>query len=120
MGWDVTTGDTFVEVEYDYFNGEHLIPIHGEQGERIYFDVEHHSGNSGSHGLSLHDDNGNLIGMNKESNDVLSTAFEETTTNYIVVRAINGKHGRFRVNWWKGGGRRILIEIQFIYIPVPF
>jgi len=103
VGWNEVTGDTFVEVEYEYFNGEHLIPIHGEQGERIYFDVEHHFKNGNSYGMSLYDENGDYAGMNEENDDVSSVDFKKTATKYIVVQAINGEQGQFRVRWWKEG-----------------
>lgn len=53
--------------------------------------------------MSLYDENGDHVGMNEENNNVLSVDFEETTTKYIVVRAINGEQGRFQVKWWREG-----------------
>ncbi|GAB3806905.1 hypothetical protein [Virgibacillus kimchii] len=103
VGWNEVIGDKFVEVEYEYFNGEHLIPIHGQQGQQIYFDVEHHFSNGNSYGISLYDENGDHVGMNEESNDVLSVEFKKATTKYIVVRAINGNQGQFQVKWWNDG-----------------
>jgi hypothetical protein len=103
IGWKEVARDTFVEVAYEYFNGEHLIPVHGEQGEQIYFDVKHHFNNGNSYGLSLYDENGDYAGMNEESGDVLSVDFKQTATKYIVVRAINGNQGQFQVKWWKEG-----------------
>ena len=41
VGWEEKQGNSFVEVEYDYFNGEYLIPIYGDKGQRIYFNVDH-------------------------------------------------------------------------------
>ncbi|MBU5467500.1 hypothetical protein KQI49_11785 [Virgibacillus sp. MSJ-26] len=38
--WNEVETERYVEVEYDYFNGEHLIPIHGEQGEQIFFEID--------------------------------------------------------------------------------
>ncbi|GIO21447.1 hypothetical protein [Oceanobacillus sp. J11TS1] len=79
VGWNEVTRDTFVGVEYKYFNGEHLIPIHGEQGERIYFEVEHHFSHGDSYGLSVYDENHNPAGMNEEDGDILSVDFKEET-----------------------------------------
>jgi hypothetical protein len=101
--WSEMKGDRFVEVEYEYFNGEHLIPIHGEKGEQIYFDVEHHFSNGNSYGISVYDENGDHVGMNEENDDVLSVEFKNATTKYIVVRAINGNQGQFQVKWWHEG-----------------
>lgn len=107
VGWNEVTEVTSVEVEYEYFNGEHLIPIRGKKDERIYFDVEHHFSDGKSTGISLYDENEDHIGMNEEDNDVLSMDFEETTTKYIVVEAINGKQGQFQVKWWKEGEQNL-------------
>lgn len=101
--WKEVTGDRFVEVEYEYFNGEYIIPIHGKQGEKIYFTVKHQFSNGNSYGVSLHDQNGEHVGMNEENDNVLSVEFKKATTNYIVVRAIKGKEGKFLVRWWKEG-----------------
>ncbi|WP_405097104.1 hypothetical protein [Oceanobacillus sp. FSL H7-0719] len=103
VGWNEVTGDKFVEVEYEYFNGEHLIPVHGQQGEQIYFNIKHHFNNGNSYGTSLYDEHGNHVGMNEERNGVLSMEFKRETTKYIVVRAINGNQGNFQVTWWKKG-----------------
>jgi hypothetical protein len=99
--WNEVTGNQFVEVAYEYFNGEHSIPIHGEQGEKIYFDIKHHFRSGYSYGVSVHDESGDNVGMNEEYNDVLSVDFKEEATKYIVVRAINGSEGEFQVKWWK-------------------
>jgi len=103
VGWNEVQGDTSVEVEYEYFNGEYLIPIHGEQGEQIYFDVEHQFNHGNSRGISLYDESGDPAGMNEENDDVLSVEFEEEETKYIVVQAINGNQGQFQVKWWRDG-----------------
>lgn len=100
-GWKEVVTEGSVEVEYDYFNGEHLIPIHGEQGEQIFFEVEHHLDHGHSHGMSFYDENGNHEGMNEINDDVSSVEFEKTTTKYLVVRAINGNHGKFQAKWWR-------------------
>lgn len=100
VGWDEVRKDASVEIEYDYFNGEHLVPIHGEQGERIYFEVEHHFNQGDSYGMSLYDENGNREGMNEENGGLVSVKFEEEATKYIAVQAINGSNGQFQVKWW--------------------
>jgi len=41
--------------------------------------------------------------MNEENDDVSSVDFKKTATKYIVVQAINGEQGQFRVRWWKEG-----------------
>lgn len=99
-GWHEVVGDSSVEVEYDYFNGEHSIPIHGAQGEKIYFVVEHLFSTGDSYGISVNDQAGNFVGMSEESIDVYSMEFEEESTKYIVVEAIDGKRGGFQVKWW--------------------
>jgi len=105
QGWDEIQGDNFVEVEYEYLNGEHLIPIHGVPGDKIYFEVEHRFRQGNSHGISLYDKNSENIGMNSENDDsdVFSVNFEEETTKFIVVRAIHGQDGQIRVDWWREG-----------------
>ncbi|AXF57138.1 hypothetical protein DT065_14795 [Salicibibacter kimchii] len=105
QGWDEVHGDNFVEVEYEYFNGEHLVPIHGVQGDQIYFEVDHQFRNGNSYGISVYDKNSENVGMNPrdDDDDVLSVHFEEEAVKYIVVRAIHGHDGQFRVNWWKEG-----------------
>lgn len=101
-GWNEIRGDTSVKVEYDFFNGEHLIPIHGEKGEKIYFNVEHDFRHGSNYGMTLYDENGNHEGMNvEEDDDVSSLDFEKETTKYIAVTATDGKQGSFRVKWRK-------------------
>jgi hypothetical protein len=99
-GWHEVVGDSSVEVEYEYFNGEHLIPIHGAQGEKIYFAVKHLFSTGDSYGISVYDQSGDFVGMSEESNDVYSMEFEEDSTKYIVIEAIDGKRGGFQVKWW--------------------
>jgi len=41
-----------------------------------------------------------IMRMHEENDGVSSVEFEEKTTKYIAVRAINGSEGRFRVEWW--------------------
>ncbi|WP_100010234.1 hypothetical protein [Lentibacillus sediminis] len=103
QGWDETWGDNFAEIEYEYFNGEHLIPIHGKPGDKIYFEVEHHFSFGNSYGMSLYDKNSERTGMTpvNDDHDVFSTHFEEETVRFIVVRAIDGHDGEIRVNWWR-------------------
>lgn len=100
VGWHEVVGDSSIEVEYDYFNGEHLIPIHGVQGEKIHFMVEHLFSAGKSHGVTVYDGGGDFVGMSEEGNDVFSMEFQEETINYIVIEALDGKRGGFRVKWW--------------------
>lgn len=100
VGWHEVKEDNFVKVEYDYFNGQHLIPIHGKQGERILFNVDHQVRQGNSTGITLYDKDRKHIGMDEVNDDILSVEFEEDTTHYIVVEAINGHEGQFQVNWW--------------------
>ncbi|MCJ0930669.1 hypothetical protein MST22_05830 [Virgibacillus halodenitrificans] len=100
IGWNEVAEDGFVEIDYEFFNGEHLIPVHGKKGEKIYFDVEH-TNISGANGMSLYDGNGDYAGMNEEGGDIVSMDFEETTTKYIVVSTVNGRYGQIQVTWWE-------------------
>ena len=102
VGWHELVGDSSVEVEYDYFNGEHLIPIHGAQGEKIYFVVKHQISGDDSYGygMSVYDEGGDYAGMNDEGDDVISVEFEEESMKYIAVRVTDGEQGRFQVKWW--------------------
>lgn len=100
VGWHEVVGDSSVEVEYDYFNGEHLIPIVGGQGEKVYFVVEHLFNGGDSYGVSVYGEGGDYVGMSEEGKDVFSVEFEEESIKYIVVQAIEGKQGGFQVKWW--------------------
>jgi hypothetical protein len=102
-GWTEVKGDSFVEVQYDYFNGEHLIPITGQQDDEVFFKVEHQMENGQSRGVSVYDKNGDYVGMNshQRDQDIFSIQFTEETTKYIAVRAIGGRNGQARVEWWE-------------------
>ena len=102
VGWHEVVGDSSVEVTYDYFYGEHLIPIHGAQGEKIYFVVEHQisEGDSYGHGVSVYNEGGDYAGMNDEGEDVISVEFEEESIKYIAVQVTDGGQSGFQVKWW--------------------
>ncbi|MBU5467501.1 hypothetical protein KQI49_11790 [Virgibacillus sp. MSJ-26] len=51
--------------------------------------------------MTFYDENGNHEEMNEINDNVSSVEFEKTTTKHIVVRAINGNHGKFQVKWWR-------------------
>ncbi|WP_078393780.1 hypothetical protein [Shouchella patagoniensis] len=99
--WQEERGEDFVEVHYDAFNGEHLIPVQGRSGDRVYFTADHQIGNSSAHGLTAYDENKQYLGMNEENEEgVRSIDFIDDTTYYIVVRGIEAEDGTIRVDWW--------------------
>ena len=55
-------GET-VLIQYEAFNGEHLIPIEAKAGEQLFFKVDHHFRDGGEHGVSLYDEEHNLRPM---------------------------------------------------------
>lgn len=102
VGWHEVVEDSSVEVTYDYFYGEHLIPIHGAQGEKIYFMVEHQISEDDiyGYGVSVYNEDGDYAGMNDEGYDVLSVEFEVESIKYIAVLVRGGRQSGFQVKWW--------------------
>lgn len=102
VGWHEVAGDSSVSVTYDYFYGEHLIPIHGLPGEKLYFEIKHQISDEVSYGygFTVYNEDGDYAGMNDEGEDVISVEFEEESTKYIAVSVSGGKHSGFQVKWW--------------------
>ncbi|QUW20491.1 hypothetical protein JSQ81_11525 [Sporosarcina sp. Marseille-Q4063] len=100
VGWHEVADDSSVEVTYDYFYGEHLIPIHGSHGEKIYFVVDHQISDGYGYGVSVYNEDGDYAGMNDESGDVISVEFEEESIKYIAVSVTGGRQSGFQVKWW--------------------
>lgn len=98
VGWYETKNNHSLTVEYDYFNGKHLVPIKGEKGEEIYFTVEHKVTDFNSYGMTI-DVEGPVVEMEKE--EIYSIVFKEKATKNIFVTTDRGRNGKFQVKWWK-------------------
>lgn len=98
VGWHETKGSHSLTVEYDYFNGKHLVPIHGEKGEEIYFTIEHNVIDFDSYGVSI-DLEGPVVEM--KTDEIYRVVFEEKAMKNIFVTADKGRNGKFQVKWWK-------------------
>ncbi|PAV30494.1 hypothetical protein CIL05_05155 [Virgibacillus profundi] len=84
------------ESTFDYFHGEHKIPIDLEKGEVIIFQVNIYD-ESGGWGYHFEDEKGNHAGMESRGE---KSAFEalEDGEYYIVLHGDEAK-GRFEVDW---------------------
>lgn len=94
VGWHEVQKDDVISVEYDYFNGGHMIPIYGEQGEKVFFEIDHRMSTYKSYSMSV-------SGVQEEGDNTFSITFKEQSVQYILVEVTEGKNGTFRVSWWK-------------------
>lgn len=73
------------EAEFQYFHGEHRIPVELERGETIAFTINFEADNGGGYGYSFEDDNGRPIGMQELGGDRLGYEAQQDGVYHIVL-----------------------------------
>lgn len=101
--WQEVTSKDGYQVNFDYFNGHHTIPIEMEKGDIMNFQVEVYARNDGGWGNYVHGPHHDSIPMEiVENNDLgdeqLRFTAKEKGTYYIVVTGTRLK-GAIVVNW---------------------
>lgn len=96
--WTETKNDASYTANFDYFNGEHAIPIEVREGQTLRFSVQFSNKNEGGQGYHVVNKHDQLVGMSENSDGTMETAIEETGVYSIVVTGDN-LAGSFKVNW---------------------
>lgn len=98
-GWSEERGDNSYTASFDYFNGEHEIPIQLEAGEVVQItSYRFHNNNGGGHGFHVKDKADDYVGLDELENDVLQLTAAYDGVYYLVVTG-NRVQGEFTVSW---------------------
>lgn len=97
QNWVEERNSSSFESSFDYFHGEHKIPIELTKSEVLTFQVEIYNENGGGWGYHLENEKGDHLPM-KESGERLEYETVENASYYIVLHG-DEVEGRFAVDW---------------------
>ncbi len=86
------------EASFQYFNGEHRIPIEARKGQEIYFTIDLESENGGGHGYHVKNNYGTLQPMEEVHEKKTKMKVKKDGTYFIIVTA-DDLEGNFKVEW---------------------
>lgn len=75
QGWSEQREEHMFSARFDYFNGEHAIPVKLEKGELIDITMDFNNVNQGGHGFHVKNEDNNLVGLTEKSDGVLIDGF---------------------------------------------
>lgn len=98
--WQEVNGTSSYEAEFDYFSGEHPIPIEASAGQQLTFAIKwaitDHS--KGSYGMRFTDEEGLPANIDSIINDTYVVNIEKDGIYYIIATA-DRISGQFKVTW---------------------
>ncbi|TVZ78457.1 hypothetical protein FB379_12753 [Aeribacillus composti] len=83
---------------FDYFHGEHAIPIYAEKGQTITFSVKIQNNNGGGHGFHVLNKDGDVVAMKEVDESTYQIKAAEKSIYHIIVTGDKLK-GSFTVTW---------------------
>ena len=86
------------EASFQYFNGEHRIPIKARKGQEIFFTIDLENKNGGGHGYHVKNKYGTLQPMEEVLEKEMKMKVKKNGTYFITITADN-LEGRYKVNW---------------------
>ncbi|WP_107942686.1 hypothetical protein [Metasolibacillus fluoroglycofenilyticus] len=95
--WQETITENTFDVTYQYFNGQHKIPLKLEKGDIVTFEVVIHFGNGGG-GYSFQNAQGHPIGQEELGANRYQVEIQKDGTYYIVLTG-NRAAGEATVEW---------------------
>ncbi len=98
-GWIENWTEQYYEATFDYFHGEHHIPIHLEAGQRLTFKLKWKYWQEGSIGHYVEPPAGQRMGMEEWGDDTYRFEAQEEGVYQIVLTGRKVKHGHFTVQW---------------------
>lgn len=96
--WIEMKEPTSFEASFQYFNGEHRIPIEARKGQEIYFTIDLENKNGGGHGYHVKNEHGALQPMEELHEKKLKMKVTKNGTYFIIINA-EDLEGSFIVNW---------------------
>ncbi|RXT06464.1 hypothetical protein [Ammoniphilus sp. CFH 90114] len=100
-GWREHQTDNYYEASFDYFHGEHVIPIIADKGEQITFKIKWNYWQDGSTGHYVEGPSGKPVGMEELGDNTFKLIAPEDGTYKIVLTAKRVSYGQFVVHWSK-------------------
>lgn len=97
-GWEENRTQEGYEATFEYFQGEHRIPVELKKGESVAFTINVDSENGGSYGYSFEDAKGHPTGMDELGGDWLAYEAEQDGIYYIVLRG-HQISGSILIDW---------------------
>lgn len=85
QGWKENRTEEGYEASFQYFHGEHRIPVELKKGESIAFTINFDADNGGGYGHSFEDVKGRPTGMDELGEDWLGYKAEKDGIYYIVL-----------------------------------
>ena len=86
------------EAEFQFFHGEHRVPVELKKGESIAFAIRFNSDNEGGYGHSFEDARGRPTGMQELGGDWYGYEAEQDGVYYIVLSGYRVS-GRVAIDW---------------------
>lgn len=97
-GWVETVAPTSYTASFDFFHGEHAVPVYAEEGQTVHFEVTFDEHNQGGHGLHVRSHDRSRVPMFKDSDNRLSFLAERSGMYRIMVTG-DQLRGSFKVDW---------------------
>ncbi|WP_134701270.1 hypothetical protein [Ammoniphilus sp. YIM 78166] len=98
-GWVENQTKQYVEASFDYFHGEHPIPIRLEAGQRLTFNLKWKYWQEGSIGHYVQPPEGQRVGMEELGDQSFRFEAQEDGVYHIFLTGRKVKHGQFAVYW---------------------
>lgn len=96
--WNETRTDSSYSASFQYFNGEHEIPLKVTEGQTLILSREFVNENGGGNGFHVLDDHDKLVGMTEINDQTLKLVPTKTGIYKMVVTGDSIK-GSFKIIW---------------------
>ncbi|MBS4209974.1 hypothetical protein [Bacillus sp. FJAT-50079] len=96
--WKEEKGTHSYEASFDYFNGEHRIPIRMQEGEKVMVSLHIHNFNGGGHGYHVRNAKGKLVGMERSEEDELIFRAADSGIYEVVIKG-HALQGQIDATW---------------------
>lgn len=97
-GWTENGTENGFAAHFDYFNGEHEIPLQLEEGQTVRFYFDFQSKNGGGHGHTILDEKGRYAGMRETGDGWYEVNVEKSGVYRVVVQGLE-LSGSIEVKW---------------------